>query len=280
MERRDNSGSKQMANQETANQDAASAKPVPGGKTVLVEFENGIAWVTMNRPEKRNAISPTLAARCSPVIDALEIDDALRRGRAHRRRRVLHRRHGPEGIFPRHRQLTPKSAADLPHQCATANGAGCATTPSRPSPWSTAGASAARFTPLISCDLAIAAEEATFGLSEINWGIIPAGIVTKAVAARDEPARRALLHHDRRALRRRKAAAMGLVNEAVPLAQLRERTVALAKVLLAKNPSCCAPPSTPIRACATCRGTMPRITCSPRSTSRASSIPRRAATRA
>ena len=29
------------------------------------------------------------------------------------------------------------------------------------------------FNSLIACDLAIAAEEATFGLSEINWGIIP-----------------------------------------------------------------------------------------------------------
>ncbi len=31
-------------------------------------------------------------------------------------------------------------------------------------------------------DRAIAAEDATFGLSEINWGIIPAGIVTKSLA--------------------------------------------------------------------------------------------------
>src|SRR5690606_40984504 len=37
------------------------------------------------------------------------------------------------------------------------------------------------FTPLVACDLAIAAEEAIFGLSEINWGILPAGNVTKAV---------------------------------------------------------------------------------------------------
>ena len=33
------------------------------------------------------------------------------------------------------------------------------------------------FTPLVACDLAIAAEEAQFGLSEINWGIMPAGRV-------------------------------------------------------------------------------------------------------
>ena len=35
----------------------------------------------------------------------------------------------------------------------------------------------------------------------------------------------------------RKAAAMGLVNEAVPLSGLRERTRGLAKVLLEKNPA-------------------------------------------
>src|SRR6476661_2878390 len=29
------------------------------------------------------------------------------------------------------------------------------------------------FTPLVSCDIAVAAEDAIFGLSEINWGIIP-----------------------------------------------------------------------------------------------------------
>ncbi len=39
------------------------------------------------------------------------------------------------------------------------------------------------FTPLVACDLAIAAEEAQFGLSEINWGILPGGQVTKAITA-------------------------------------------------------------------------------------------------
>src|SRR2546422_8462785 len=52
-----------------------SDRPVPGGNTVRVAFEDGIPWVTMNRPDKRNAISPTLAAEMLAVIDALEIDD-------------------------------------------------------------------------------------------------------------------------------------------------------------------------------------------------------------
>ena len=73
------------------------------------------------------------------------------------------------------------------------------------------------FTPLVSCDLAIAAEEATFGLSEINWGIIPPGVVTKAVS-------QVVSHRDclyyimtGETFDGRKAAAMDLVNEAVPL---------------------------------------------------------------
>ncbi|HEX4195331.1 MAG TPA: enoyl-CoA hydratase-related protein, partial [Stellaceae bacterium] len=46
-----------------------------GGNTVLVEFDQGIAWVTLNRPEKRNAMSPTLNKEMTEVLEALEIDE-------------------------------------------------------------------------------------------------------------------------------------------------------------------------------------------------------------
>jgi trans-feruloyl-CoA hydratase/vanillin synthase len=92
------------------------------------------------------------------------------------------------------------------------------------------------FTPLISCDLAIAAEEATFGLSEINWGIIPAGIVTKAVE--QVMNQRDCLYYimTGETFDGKRAKEMGLVNDAVPLAKLRERTRKLARTLLEKNP--------------------------------------------
>ena len=48
---------------------------VAKGKTVKVEFEDGIAWVIMNRPEKRNAMNPTLNDDMVEVLDALEFDD-------------------------------------------------------------------------------------------------------------------------------------------------------------------------------------------------------------
>ena len=42
---------------------------------VLVEFDNGIAFVTLNRPEKRNAMNPKLNVRMLEVLDELDADD-------------------------------------------------------------------------------------------------------------------------------------------------------------------------------------------------------------
>ena len=91
------------------------------------------------------------------------------------------------------------------------------------------------FTPVCACDLAIAAEEATFGLSEINWGILPAGNVTKATI--ETIGYRNALYYTMtgESFDGTKAAEMGLVNEAVPLERLRERTRELAMTLLEKN---------------------------------------------
>ncbi len=45
-------------------------------KTVKVDIEEGIAWVTLNRPEKRNAMSPTLNREMIDVLETLEQDPA------------------------------------------------------------------------------------------------------------------------------------------------------------------------------------------------------------
>jgi trans-feruloyl-CoA hydratase/vanillin synthase len=93
------------------------------------------------------------------------------------------------------------------------------------------------FTPLVACDLAIAAEEAQFGLSEINWGILPGGQVTKAVTA-CMPHRDAMYYAmTGETFSGKKAAEFRLVNEAVPLSQLRTRTRELATTLKGKNPT-------------------------------------------
>jgi trans-feruloyl-CoA hydratase/vanillin synthase len=204
--------------------------------TVRVEFEDRVAFVVMNRPEKRNAINPTMAREMLTVIDALETDErcgvlvltgAGESFSAGMDLKEYFRDTDP--LSPEERARIFRTNAQWQWRrlryyakptIAMVNG------------WCFGGA----FTPLISCDLAIAAEDATFGLSEINWGIIPAGIVTKAVSS-------VLNHRDALYLIMTgepfdgvRAARIGLVNEAVPKARLRERTMELARVLLRKNP--------------------------------------------
>jgi trans-feruloyl-CoA hydratase/vanillin synthase len=221
----------------TNSAETQASAPIPGGNTVLVEFDNGIAWVTMNRPEKRNAMSPTLAAEMLQVMNALEIDSRCKvlvltgAGNSFSAGMDLKEffRQTDHMSPPEREQIVRSNAQWQWRQLmfypkptiAMVNG------------WCFGGA----FTPLVSCDLAIAAEEATFGLSEINWGIIPAGVVTKAVA--QVMSQRDALYYimTGETFDGRKAATMSLVNEAVPLKELRSRTKELAVTLMAKNPT-------------------------------------------
>lgn len=206
-----------------------------GGNTVLVEFEDGIAWVVLNRPEKRNAMNPQLNREMHEVLDALELDDRCQvlvltgAGESFSAGmdlkeyfRDVDNRH-PLEVMRIRREATAWQWRKLMYYAkptiAMVNG------------WCFGGA----FTPLVACDLAVAAEEAVFGLSEINWGIIPAGNVTRAVAA--VMGQRNALYYimTGETFDGRQAAAMGLVNEAVPRTELRERTRALARLLLSKN---------------------------------------------
>ena len=92
------------------------------------------------------------------------------------------------------------------------------------------------FSPLVACDLAIASETAIFGLSEINWGIPPGNLVSKAMA--DTVGHRKALEYIMTGdtFTGAQAAEYGLVNRAVPLERLRDETLALARKLAGKNP--------------------------------------------
>jgi trans-feruloyl-CoA hydratase/vanillin synthase len=205
--------------------------------TVDLTVEDGIAWVTLNRPQKRNAMNPTLNAEMLEVLDAVDADDSAgvmvltgagesfsagmdlkeyfravdEEGSDYLQRKV---RRDSMGWQWRRLRLFPKPTI------AMVNG------------WCFGGA----FTPLVSCDLAIAAEEATFGLSEVNWGIPPGGNVSRALAETIGHRDAMLYVMTGRTFDGRRAAAMGLVNESVPLAELRATVVELARELLAKNP--------------------------------------------
>ncbi len=211
--------------------------PIPGGDNVLVEFEDGIAWVYLNRPEKRNAMSVDLARDMNRVLDELELDDRCGvivlsgKGKAFSAGMDL------QGFFrntdavsdvERHRAYRETRAwqwRTLMHYAkptiAMVHG------------YCFGGA----FTPLICCDLAVTADDATYGLSEINWGIIPGGVVSKAIATvmGDREAMYYVMTGEK--FDGVRAKELGLVNESVPADRLVERTRELAKVLLEKNPT-------------------------------------------
>jgi feruloyl-CoA hydratase/lyase len=93
------------------------------------------------------------------------------------------------------------------------------------------------FTPMCACDIAIAADEATFGVSEVNWGIIPGGNVSKVLSVVMNYRKALYYIMSGETFDGKKAAELGVVTESVPKAQLRERTRDVAKMLLKKNPT-------------------------------------------
>lgn len=86
------------------------------------------------------------------------------------------------------------------------------------------------------CDLAVAAEDVKFGLSEINFGIFPAGGATWAMA-HNMPRKQALYYILTGAtFTGKQAEEYGLVNKAVPADQLDAATDKIVSKLINKNP--------------------------------------------
>ena len=204
--------------------------------TVTVELDGGIAWVTLNRPAKRNAMSPTLNKEMIDILETLEMDPEARvlvltgAGESWSAgmdlKEYFRETDGAPEVF---QERLRRDASTWQWKLlrmyakptiAMVNG------------WCFGGA----FSPLVACDLAIAAETAVFGLSEINWGIPPGNLVSKAVA--DTIGHRKALEYIMTGdtFTGWQAAEMGLVNRAVPLDELRNETLKLAGKLLDKNP--------------------------------------------
>ena len=202
---------------------------------VAFDVSDRIAWVRFNRPEKRNCMSPTLNRQMMAVLDDLEfradvgvlvlsgegtawsagmdLQEYFRENEARGLGAIRQAQREAYGWWRRLRAYQKPTIAMV-------NG------------WCFGGG----YGPLFACDLAFAAEEAQFGLSEINWGILPGGGATK-VAVELMPFRKAMYHAmTGENVDGRTAAEWGLVNESVPLALLRARVEAVAQVLLKKNP--------------------------------------------
>lgn len=205
-------------------------------KTVRAEIENGIGWAILNRPEKRNAMSPTLNLEMRDLLETLEMDPDVG---------VVILTGAGESFsagmdlkeYFREIDQAPEIVQEKVRRDASAWQWKLLRMYAKPTiamvnGWCFGGA----FSPLVACDLALASETAVFGLSEINWGIPPGNLVSKALA--DTMGQRKALEFimTGETFNGAQAAQFGLINKAVPLDQLRDETIALAHKLLKKNP--------------------------------------------
>lgn len=197
-------------------------------------IEGGIAWLSFNRPDKRNCMNPALNRLMGELLDEIEFREDF-------------------GVLVLRGEGTAWSAGmDLQEyfRDTEAKGLGAVRAAQREAyswwrrlrwfqkptiamvnGWCFGGG----YGPLYACDLAIAADEAKFGLSEVNWGILPGGGATKVVSDLI-PMRHAMWHAlTGEPIDGKTAASWALVNESVPLAQLEARVTEIANMLLSKN---------------------------------------------
>ncbi|MCR0981079.1 crotonase/enoyl-CoA hydratase family protein [Roseomonas populi] len=133
---------------------------------VLVEHEDGIAVITINRPGQRNAINRAVSLGVCAAVDELDARDELRVG-------ILT---GAGGTFCAGMDLK----AFLRGEVARIEGRGllgiCMTPPRKPLIAAVEGyALAGGFEAVLACDLLVAARDARFGLPEAKRGLAAAG---------------------------------------------------------------------------------------------------------
>jgi enoyl-CoA hydratase/carnithine racemase len=204
--------------------------PAESQTALLRRDEDGIAFLTLNRPQARNALSVALMTALQDALDAIAADPAVRvvviggagpafcAGHDLREMRGLSRRADYAAVFAQCSRLMltitrlPKPVIARVHGIATA--AGCQL--------------------VATCDLAVAAEDARFATPGVNIGLFcstPMVALSRAVGRK--PAMEMLLTGA--LVDAARARELGLVNRVVPLARLDDEVVGLARQIAGKS---------------------------------------------
>ena len=202
------------------------------GMTAPVLFEivePHIALVTLNRPEARNAVNGALAQALEAAVDRVEQDGEIRVA-------VLT---GQGAAFCAGADLKEVSGGRGATLATARGGFGGFVRAKRTKLWIAAAqghALAGGLELLLACDLAVAAESATFGLPEVKRSLVagaggvfrlpralPKAIALEMIATGD-------------AIPAARMAQFGLLNAVVPADQLREAALALARRVVVNAP--------------------------------------------
>src|SRR2546430_8475773 len=205
-------------------------------ETLLVEKDKGITWVTFNRREKRNAMSPQLHLDMDDVLDELAIDDETEilvvtgAGEAFSAGQDIR-------LYFRGTEADPAMRAKARRASNQWRWQKLSTFPKPTIAMVNGFCFAGAFTQVAACDFAIAADEAQFGLSEVNWGILPGGIVSWNVVQLMNFRDAMFYAMTGDLFDGKKAKEIGFVNFHVPKAKLKDETIKFAKKLMEKSPA-------------------------------------------
>ena len=201
--------------------------------TLLLEFDQEIAKITLNRPDKRNAINAQMIAELQTALDTIEkshsrvmiisgAGKAFSAGMdldmlaAITKQSPAENQDDARRIAKLLRRLWsfPRPTIAVVHGAAYAGGCGIATL----------------------CDFTLAAPEAKFGYTEVKIGFLPAIVsvfLTRQIG--DKRSRDLLLTG--RIIDAAEAKEFGMVTAVIPAEQLQEKALALANDLIQASPS-------------------------------------------
>src|SRR5216684_4172436 len=201
-------------------------------QTLLLEISGNIATITLNRPEKRNAISTPMMAELQTALDEIEKSHArvgiltgagkafcagmdLDMLAAIAKQSPAENQEDSRRIAKLFRRIWsfPRPLIAAVNGVAYAGGCGIATL----------------------CDFTLAVPEAKFGYTEVKIGFLPAIVSVFLTRQIGEKRARDLLLTGR-IIEAAEAKEFGLVNEIVPAEKLMQRVNELAEVLITASP--------------------------------------------
>ena len=200
--------------------------------TILYETDGHAAWITLNRPEKRNAQSDELRAEMSAALERAGLDPDVHvvvvTGAGDQAFSAgadideFPTRQLVDGVANKARRRPHETMRVLPKPVIAmvnglALGGGCEL--------------------VLAADLAIAADTAKFGQPEIRVGVIPGCGGTQVLPRLMGEKRAKEFIFTGRMMEADEALEYGIVNKVVPLAELREATEKMVSDLLRNSPA-------------------------------------------
>jgi feruloyl-CoA hydratase/lyase len=203
-------------------------------QTIIVETSENITKITLNRPEKKNAMSPEMHSEMFDALSKLEEDEETRvlvltgAGNSFCAGQDLKKSFLETVDTPKRRRGVSRVSQNWGKKLRTFP----RPTIAQVNGWCFGGGMRV----MCICDFAIASEKAVFGLSEINFAHFPGAGTTWAHVYHIHPRDYVYLAMTGETIDAREAERMRLINKAVPHEELETEVMKLATKLREKDP--------------------------------------------